>query len=64
LEKTFERLHFTLKSGHGPPLRMNVEKRQFYYVQTTINALLFYLVVAWQLLAITYVLRENQQAPS
>jgi hypothetical protein len=54
-----ERLHFTLKSG-----ALNVEKLQFDDIETTINALSFYSVVAWQLLAVTYVLRENQDAPA
>ena len=54
-----ERLHYTLKSG-----ALNVERLQFDDLETTINALAFYSVVAWQLLAITYVLRENQEAPA
>jgi hypothetical protein len=54
-----ERLHFTMKSG-----ALNVGKLQFDDVQTTINAPSFHSVVAWQLLAITYVFRENQDAPA
>jgi len=54
-----ERLGFTVKSG-AP----NVEGLQFDDVQTTINALSFYSVVAWQPLAMTYVFRENQEAPA
>lgn len=54
-----ERFHYTLKSG-----AMNVEKLQFDDVHTLINALAFYSVVAWQLLALTYAIREdpNQSA--
>ena len=49
-----ERLHYTLKSG-----ALNVEKLQFDDVHTLVNALSFYSVVAWQLLTLTYTLREN-----
>ena len=50
-----ERLHYTLKSG-----ALNVEKLQFDDLQTTINALSFYSVVAWQLLAIVYLTRHQK----
>jgi hypothetical protein len=53
-----ERFHYTLKSG-----ALQVEKLQFDDIHTLINALVFYSVVAWQLLAITYALRENPQQP-
>jgi hypothetical protein len=51
-----ERFHYTLKSG-----ALNVEKLQFDDVKTLINALAFYSVVAWQLLALTYALREDPE---
>ena len=54
-----ERLHFTLKSG-----ALNVEKLQFDDVHTLANALTFYAVVAWQLLALTYALRDNPEQPA
>lgn len=52
-----ERLHFTLKTG-----ALQVEKLQFDDLTTTINALTFYSIVAWQLLALTYVLRQDEEA--
>lgn len=54
-----ERLHFTLKSG-----ALNVEKLQFDDLTTTLNALAFYSIVAWQLLALTYALRQDEAAPA
>lgn len=51
-----ERFHYTLKSG-----ALNVEKLQFDDVNTLINALAFYSVVAWKLLALTYVVREDPE---
>ena len=50
-----ERLHYTLKSG-----ALDVEKRQFDDLPTTRNALAFYSVVAWQILAIVYLTRHAQ----
>ncbi len=50
-----ERLHYTLKSGG-----LNVEKLQFDDLQTAINALSFYSVVAWQILAIVYLTRHHK----
>ena len=52
-----ERFHFTMKSG-----ALNVEKLQFDDIETTINALTFYSIVAWQLLAITYIFREDAES--
>ncbi len=49
-----ERFHYTLKSG-----ALNVEKLQFDDIHTLINALAFYSVVAWQLLSLTYAIRED-----
>ena len=54
-----ERLHYTLKSG-----ALNVEKLQFDDIHTLVNALSFYSVVAWQLLSLTYSLRENPEQPA
>ena len=54
-----ERLHFTLKSG-----ALNVEQLQFGDVHTLTNALAFYSVVAWQLLALTYALRHDPMQPA
>jgi hypothetical protein len=51
-----ERFHYTLKSG-----ALNVEKLQFDDVKTLINALAFYSVVAWRLLALTYAVREDPE---
>jgi hypothetical protein len=51
-----ERLHYTLKSG-----ALNTEKLQFDDIHTLVNALSFYSVVAWQLLTLTYTLRENPE---
>ena len=49
-----ERFHYTLKSG-----ALNVERLQFDDIHTLVNALSFYSVVAWQLMSLTYALREN-----
>lgn len=54
-----ERLHFTLKSG-----ALEVERMQFDDIHTLTNALAFYSVVAWQLLSLTYVLRQNPDLPA
>lgn len=50
-----ERLHYTLKSG-----ALEVEKLQFDDLETTINALAFYSIAAWQILAIVYLTREEK----
>lgn len=52
-----ERLHYTLKSG-----ALEVEKLQFDDVMTLCNALAFYSVIGWQLLSITYVVRDIPQS--
>ena len=55
-----ERFHYTLKSG-----ALEVEKLQFDDLETTINALTFYSIVGWQILAIVYLTRaEKDQAAS
>lgn len=52
-----ERLHYTLKTG-----AINAEKMQFEDIHTLINALAFYSIIAWQLLAVTYMVRQNPEA--
>jgi len=54
-----ERFHYTLKSG-----ALNVEKLQFDDIHSTLNALSFYSIVAWQLLALTYFIRQEADAPA
>ena len=54
-----ERFHFTLKSG-----ALDVEKLEFGDVHTLVNALSFYSVVAWQLLGLTYALRQDPEQPA
>lgn len=49
-----ERFHYTLKSG-----ALDVEKMQFDDLSTTINALTFHSIVAWQILAIVYLTRAG-----
>jgi len=51
-----ERFHYVLKSG-----ALSVEKLQFDDLQTTINALAFYAMVAWKLLAIQCVIKDKQE---
>lgn len=52
-----ERFHYTLKSG-----ALQVEKRQFDDLQTMINGLVFYSVVGWHLLWLTYLVRQCADA--
>lgn len=54
-----ERFHYTMKSG-----ALQVERLQFDDVKTAINALAFYSVVAWDLLRLTYWVRQNAAAPA
>lgn len=54
-----ERFHYTLKSG-----ALKVEQLQFDDLRTLIHALAFYSVVAWQLLALTYGVRQDEKAPA
>lgn len=54
-----ERLHYTLKSG-----ALNVEKLQFDDLDTTFNALAFYSIVAWQILGVTYLVRQVAEVPA
>ncbi len=49
-----ERLHYTLKTGS-----FNVENLQFDDLDTTINALSFYSIIAWEALYLLYYVREN-----
>ena len=52
-----ERFHYTMKSGG-----LNVEQLQFDDLQTMIHALAFYAVVGWQLVALTYGVRQDEAA--
>jgi hypothetical protein len=54
-----ERLHYTLKSG-----ALNVEKLQFDDIHSMVNALGFYSIVAWQLLALAYFIRQGAEVPA
>jgi len=54
-----ERLHLVLKSAG-----MQVEKLQFDDVHTLFNALAFYSIVAWRLLYLTYLVRQQPQLPA
>jgi len=54
-----ERFHFTLKSGG-----YNVEKLQFDDLQTTINAITFYSIATWELLRLTYLVRQQHDQPA
>jgi hypothetical protein len=49
-----ERFHFTLKTGG-----LHVEKLQFNDIHTTINALVYYSMMAVELLCLTYAAREK-----
>jgi len=53
-----ERLHFTLKSGLG------VERLQIDDAESLKHALAVYYVVAWRLLHLTYLAREQPDAPA
>ncbi len=54
-----ERFHYTLKSGG-----YHVEKLQFDDMQTTINAITFYSIAAWELLRLTYLVRQQHDQPA
>lgn len=53
-----ERLHYTLKTG-----AFNVENLQFDDLTTTINALAFYSIIAWEVLYLLYYVRQNPDLP-
>jgi hypothetical protein len=53
-----ERLHFTLKTGC-----FDVERLRFDDYETLATALAFYFVVAWQVLWLIYISREEPQTP-
>ncbi len=53
-----EQFHYVLKSGG-----FQVEKLQFDDVHTFFNALSFYSIVAWRVLYLTYLVRDQPQAP-
>lgn len=54
-----EQFHYVLKSGG-----FRVEKLQFDDVHTFFNALAFYSIVAWRVLYLTYLVRDQPQAPA
>jgi hypothetical protein len=54
-----ERLHLVLKSAG-----MQVEKLQFDDVHTLFNALAFYSIVAWRVLYLTYLVRQQPDLPA
>ena len=54
-----ERLHLVLKSAG-----MQVEKLQFDDVHTLFNALAFYSIIAWRLLYLTYLVRQQPELPA
>ena len=54
-----EQLHYVLKSGG-----LKVEKLQFDDVHTFFNALSFYSIVAWRVLYLTHLVRQEPQAPA
>ena len=53
-----ERFHFVLKSGFG------VERLQFDDADSLMKGLSFYSIVAWRLLYLTYLAREDPDAPA
>ncbi len=54
-----ERLHFVLKSGG-----LQVERLQFDDVATLFNAFAFYSIIAWRVLFLTYLARQDEQLPA
>lgn len=54
-----ERFHLTNKSG-----ALEVERLQFDDIQTTINALSLYSIVAWRILHLTHYARINPEQPA
>ena len=52
-----ERFHYTMKSGG-----LKVEQLQFDDLKTMIHALAFYAIVGWQVLALTYGVRQDEDA--
>jgi hypothetical protein len=54
-----ERLHYVLKSGG-----LQVERLQFDDVATLFNAFAFYSVIAWRVLYLTYLARQDEQLPA
>lgn len=53
-----ERLHYTLKSG------LQIERLQFDDAHTLSNALAIYWIVAWRIMHLTYVAREDPTSPA
>jgi hypothetical protein len=54
-----ERLHYVLKSGG-----LQVERLQFDDIATLFNALAFYSIIAWRVLYLTYLARQDEQLPA
>jgi hypothetical protein len=54
-----ERLHFVLKSGG-----LQVERLQFDDIATLFNAFAFYCIIAWRVLFLTYLARQNEPLPA
>jgi hypothetical protein len=54
-----ERLHYVLKSGG-----LQVERLQFETIEVLFNAFAFYSIIAWRVLYLTYLARQNEQLPA
>lgn len=54
-----ERLHYVLKSGG-----LQVERLQFETIQVLFNAFAFYSIIAWRVLYLTYLARQDSQSPA
>ncbi len=54
-----ERLHYVLKSGG-----LQVERLQFDDIATLFNAFAFYCIIAWRVLYLTYLARQDEQLPA
>ncbi|CAA9218112.1 MAG: hypothetical protein AVDCRST_MAG56-284 [uncultured Cytophagales bacterium] len=54
-----ERLHYVLKSGG-----LQVERLQFETIEVLFNAFAFYSIVAWRVLYLTYLARQDCQSPA
>lgn len=54
-----ERLHYVLKSGG-----LQVERLQFEAIQVLFNAFAFYSIIAWRVLYLTYLARQDSQSPA
>ncbi len=54
-----ERLHYVLKSGG-----LQVERLQFETIEVLFNAFAFYTIIAWRVLYLTYLARQDSQLPA